>query len=161
MRRLGAVIALTAGVACQGRGPAPVAAPVAPAAPAATEELPTERLRRGMAGAAAAPEAARNPFRFGGGPLARRPGASPPPPLPAADELPELPLPLAAPPLKLLGVATETGGARVAMLLVGGDLVLARPGEVLAARYRVVAVAEEAVDLVDAVGDRPLRIVLP
>lgn len=161
MRRLVVAIAMTAGVACQGRGPAPVAAPVAAAAPAASEELPTERLRRGMSGPGAATEAARNPFRFGGGPPARRPGAGPLPPLPAADELPELPLPLAAPPLTLLGVATETGGARVAMLRVGGDLVLARPGEVLAARYRVVAVGEEAVDLVDAVGDRPLRLVLP
>lgn len=152
---------MTTAVACRGREPVPVAAPVAPAAPTAAEELPTARLRRGMSGPATGSVANRNPFRFGGEAPPRRAGGTPLPPLPAADDLPELPLPLAAPPLKLLGVATEAGGARVAMLRVGGDLVLARPGDVLAARYRVVTVGEEAVDLLDAVGDRPLRLDLP
>jgi hypothetical protein len=103
----------------------------------------------------------RDPFRFGSGSPPRRAASATLAPLPAAEDLPELPLPLAAPPLKLVGIATETGGARVAMLRVGGDLELARPGDVLAGRYRVVGVADDGVDLVDAVGDRPLRLALP
>jgi hypothetical protein len=72
-----------------------------------------------------------------------------------------LPLPIAAPPLKLLGIATLADGARVAMLRVGADLVLAREGETVAGRYLVKAVSDDGVDLTDAIGERPVRLDLP
>ncbi len=72
-----------------------------------------------------------------------------------------LPLPLAQPPLRLLGFVTLTDGTRVAVLSVGSDLVMARVGEVVAGRFRVVSIGEEAVDLTDAVGERPVRLALP
>jgi hypothetical protein len=81
--------------------------------------------------------------------------------LPPPEGLPELPLPLASPALKLIGVATLADGARVAMLRVGADLVLAREGETIAGRYLVKAVEDESVDLTDAIGDRPVRLDLP
>jgi hypothetical protein len=83
------------------------------------------------------------------------------PPLPPPDGLPMLPLPLATPPLRLLGFVTLTDGARVAVLTVGGDLVMARVGEVIARRFRVVEIGEQAVELTDAVGERPVRLSLP
>jgi hypothetical protein len=100
----------------------------------------------------------RNPFRFGTGDAARRPALRP---LPPPDGLPELPLPIAAPPLRLLGIATVSDGSRVAVMLVGGDLVLARQGERLASRYTVAAIGDESVELADAVGERPMRLDLP
>lgn len=100
----------------------------------------------------------RNPFRFGVSEPGRRPAVRP---LPPPDGLPEVPLPLAAPPLRLLGVATRTDGSRVAVMLVGGDLVLARQGERLASRYTVTSIGDESVELTDAVGERPMRLDLP
>jgi hypothetical protein len=82
-------------------------------------------------------------------------------PLPPPDGLPEVPLPIAAPPLRLLGIATRADGSRVAVMLVGGDLVLARQGERLASRYTVEAIGDESVELTDAVGERPMRLDLP
>lgn len=102
----------------------------------------------------------RNPFRFGGSPAARA-GRGAQAPLPPPDGLPELPLSIAAPPLKLLGIATLADGARVAMLRVGADLVLAREGETVAGRYLVKAVSDDGVDLTDAIGERPVRLDLP
>jgi hypothetical protein len=100
----------------------------------------------------------RNPFRFGAGQPAGRPEVRP---LPPPDGLPELPLPIAAPPLRLLGIATQADGSRVAVMLIGGDLVLARQGERLASRYTVTTIGDESVEMTDAVGERPLRLDLP
>ena len=100
----------------------------------------------------------RNPFRFGAG-QAGRPAAGRA--LPPPEGLPELPLPVAAPPLRLLGIATQADGSRVAVMLVGGDLVLARQGERVASRYTVAGVGDESVELTDAVGERPMRLDLP
>lgn len=72
-----------------------------------------------------------------------------------------LPLPLAQPPLRLIGLLTFADGARVAVLAVGGDLVLARTGEVLAGRFRVGSIADDSVELTDALGQRPIRLALP
>jgi hypothetical protein len=70
--------------------------------------------------------------------------------------LPELPLHLPDSNVRLLGiVGGDTADAgRTAILSVGGDLVLARNGETVAGRYRVVSVGEESVDLIDAVGNQ-------
>ena len=102
----------------------------------------------------------RNPFRFDAAAAAAgRPAAQAP--LPPPDGLPELPLPIVTPPLKLLGIVTETDGTRVAVLRVGADLVLARQGETVGHRFRVGRVADTAVELTDAVGDRLVRLDLP
>jgi hypothetical protein len=96
----------------------------------------------------------RNPFVFGGATDAQRtavaPGLS-------AEALPELPLPLPDSNVRLLGIAGgETANAgRTAVLSVGDDLVLAREGETIAGRFRVVSVGEESVDLIDTVGNQP------
>lgn len=162
MRRLWLAAGIMAiGAACQ-EAPAgrPVRPAAAPAPAAAAEGLDVRQPGRT---AAPAPTAERNPFRFGdgsggdggsGGDIAG-------PPLPPPDGLPELPLPLAQSPLRLLGIATEAGGVRTAMIRIGADLVLAREGETLVNRYRVVQVAEDAVTLTDAVGDLPVRLALP
>jgi hypothetical protein len=116
------------------------------------------RLEEGERPAPAA--SGRNPFRFGAS-TAARPSRGGQAPLPPPDGLPELPLPIASPALTLIGVATLADGARVAMLRVGADLVLAREGETVAGRYLVKAVGDESVDLTDAIGERPLRLDLP
>jgi hypothetical protein len=106
--------------------------------------------------------AVRNLFRFGhavGGSAAATRRALPP--LPPAEGLPLLPLPLAQPPLRLLGVVTLTNGTRMAVISVGSDLILAQAGEVLAGRFRVGRIGEDAVELNDAVGDRLVRLALP
>jgi hypothetical protein len=78
----------------------------------------------------------------------------------SAEALPELPLPLPDSNVRLLGIAggqTPEAG-RTAILTVGNDLVLAREGETVGGRYRVVRVGEESADLLDAVGNKPLHL---
>jgi hypothetical protein len=152
------VVAATAGCdAAADRPVTPERAPAPPPAPAPFADRLTAREPP-------APIASnRNPFRFGnsgtnGRGREGRPGAAR---LPPAEGLPELPLPISAPPLRLLGVATHADGSRVAVMLVGADLVLARQGERLASRYTVTAIGDEAVELTDAVGERPMRLALP
>ena len=162
MRRLWlAAVAMAIGTACQ-EAPAgrPARPATAPRPPAPADALEVRRLR---ATAAPVPAAERNPFRFGdGGGGGRDSGGDiAGPPLPPPDGLPELPLPLAQPPLRLLGIATEAGGVRIAMIRVGADLALAREGEMLVNRYRVEQVTEDAVTLIDAVGGLPVRLALP
>jgi hypothetical protein len=103
----------------------------------------------------------RNPFMFGTRHATDRARMTAQAPLPPPDGLPMLPLPLATPPLRLLGFVTLTDGARVAVLTVGSDLVMARVGEVVARRFRVVEIGEQTVALTDAVGERPVRLSLP
>jgi hypothetical protein len=70
----------------------------------------------------------------------------------------------AAPPLTLAGIAEDgPAGAIVRTAVVSGlgDLFLVKEGEVIAARYRVVAVEGAAVELFDTVEQAPLRLTLP
>jgi len=123
---------------------------------------PSVRLRRGLGNQPPMTVAVRNPFRFGpavGGPPAASPQAASP--LPPPEGLPLLPLPLAQPPLRMLGLVTLTNGTKVAVVSVGGDLILAQSGDVLAGRFRVGRIGEDAVELTDAVGERPIRLALP
>ena len=96
----------------------------------------------------------RNPFVFNVDTDAQATAAAP---TLSTEALPELPLPLAQSNVRLLGIAggDTVDGGRTAILTVGGDLVLAREGETIAGRYRVVSVGEESVDLIDAVGNQP------
>ena len=109
------------------------------------------------------PTHARDPFTFGSAPPVQR-RVGPLPPLPAPEGLPELPLPLPArPALKLIGIAVgrETPPVRMAILLVAGDLVLAHVGDVVADRYTIVGIGEEAVELRDTATNEPLTVALP
>jgi hypothetical protein len=95
----------------------------------------------------------RNPFEFGGArrlspdaPIAK--GVSP-------ESLPELPLPVPAADLQLIGIAGTDDGKFTAIVTVGNDLIFARADDTIASRYRVVAVGEDSLDVIDAVGDQP------
>jgi hypothetical protein len=104
----------------------------------------------------------RNPFQFarsGRGDAGTRQAM--PSPLPPPEGLPMLPLPLAQPPMRLLGFVTMTDGSKVAVLSIGSDLTMTRVGETLAGRFRVSRIDEDAVELIDAVGERPVRLALP
>jgi hypothetical protein len=104
----------------------------------------------------------RNPFTFGSGMTATRLDPKKLPPLPPPEGLPELPLPPVGPQVRLLGIVTgrETPPVRTAVLSVGPDLVLARVGDVVAVRYKVEAVTEDSVSLVDATAQEHLRLPL-
>ena len=62
----------------------------------------------------------------------------------------------------MIGIAGGDGpdGGFTAIVTVGNDLVFARPGDTIASRYRVVAVSEDALDVIDAVGNQPRRLSL-
>jgi hypothetical protein len=122
-----------------------------------------EPLRSIQPPAKAPPSHARDPFAFGsqqpassrrGGPLA---------PLPPPEGLPALPLPLARPSIRLLGIATgrETPPVRMAILSVAGDLVLAHVGDAIAGRYTLTKIGEEGVELRDTATNDSLTIALP
>lgn len=101
----------------------------------------------------------RNPFRFGESSAPATGAGRDLPPLPPPDGLPELPLPIVQPTIRLLGIAMDAG-AGTAVLTIGSDLVLARPGDLLGGRYRVEQVGESEVTLLDVTTDRPLRLSL-
>jgi hypothetical protein len=126
-------------------------------------DLAVEELHQVLGAHTAFSPPTRNPFRFPGSGQTDGvgPSRSARAPLPPPEGLPVLPLPLAQPPLRLLGLVTLTDGTKVAVLSVGSDLVMARVGEVVAARFRVVSIVDDAVDLTDAVGERPIRLALP
>ena len=66
-----------------------------------------------------------------------------------------------SPRLRLLGFVTLTDGTKVAVMSIGSDLTMTRVGETLAGRFRVARIDEDAVELIDAVGERPVRLALP
>jgi hypothetical protein len=160
----GSVAAILALAAC---GPAdhppPQRAARVPVPAVTAPDLAVEELHRVLGAHTTLSPPARNPFRFPGSGQTDGVGAgrSARAPLPPPEGLPVLPLPLAQPPLRLLGFVTLTDGTKVAVLSVGSDLVMARVGEVVAARFRVVSIVDDAVDLTDAVGERPMRLALP
>jgi hypothetical protein len=111
------------------------------------------------AGRARMPELApvgRNPFRFGAVPAASTARSRMPP----ADTLPELPLPLPRPALRLLGIAQE-GAEKTAVLSVAGDLVLAHEGDHIAGRFLISRITQDAVELTDPAAGATIRVPLP
>ena len=67
----------------------------------------------------------------------------------------------AAPLLRLIGIAIDQrqdGPVRSAALSVAGDVVLVRPGDEVAGRYRVTAISPDVVELTDLLGGPPLRL---
>jgi hypothetical protein len=144
--------------------------PAAPPVPAARREksavrakpaVPIESVRPTARRPGPPPIRGRNPFTFGSA-AAEAPTSSLPP-LPPPEGLPELPLPLPQPAVRLLGITTgrEQPPVRTAVLSVAGELVLAKVGDAVAGRYRVESIGDDAVELLDpSVQDRlrlPLR----
>lgn len=80
---------------------------------------------------------------------------------PAAITEPAVPAP---PPLKLAGLAEDAGPdgstIRTAILSSGGQIVLAKEGDLVAARYRITKISAGAVDLVDVTDNATLRLLL-
>ena len=160
----GRVAAILALAGCSpGDQPPPQRAARAPVPAVAAPDLSVEELHRRLDAQPAFSPPTRNPFRFprSGQTEGSGSGRSARTPLPPPDGLPVLPLPLAQPPLRLLGFVTLTDGTKVAVLSIGSELVMARVGEVLAGRFRVAHIGDDAVELTDAVGDRPMRLALP
>jgi hypothetical protein len=83
------------------------------------------------------------------------PGVSP-------ESLPELPLPIPASDLRLIGIAgaVDPDRGRMAIVTVGNDLIFAQAGDTIAERYRVVQVGDDSLDVVDAVGNQPRHLLL-
>jgi hypothetical protein len=79
----------------------------------------------------------------------------------AAVEVPTIP---AAVPLKLIGIA-EDGPAdaivRTAVLSGLGDLFLVKQGDTAASRFRVIAISQTGVELVDSADQSTIRLSLP
>lgn len=74
-----------------------------------------------------------------------------------------LPAPVSPPPLKLVGLAEdagESGPVRTAILSGLGGLFLVKPGDAVAARYRVETVTADAVDLLDLHDNTTIRLSL-
>ncbi len=167
------VLLVVAGVLVYTRLPSPTTEVTTPASntPAATPRatgqagaLP-EALR--LASLEPVPEASlgsRDPFGFGVPP--RPPAPPPPPPRPApAPPAPEPPRPVGPPPrpqipVKFLGFAEEPGKpGKVVSLSVGGVVVLAREGDVVDGRYRLLKVGLESIVMayLDGQGQQTIR----
>ena len=143
------------------RTPRPVTDEVALDAIAADVQSQAVRLRQRMAAAPAPQTPLRNPFRFD----VRDPAKLRAPTRgvrPASEPLPE-PGP-ADLPLVLLGVAErKTGAGLIRTAIIGDDteeLQMVGEGQELAGRYRVIAVAAEAVELKDLLTGSMRRLAL-
>jgi hypothetical protein len=154
-----AVVSATAIVAlgaCRAEVSSVRSAAPAPAQPQQRPAAAVERVRDWTLPKRPAPTTRnRNPFKFGNAvsgassdaPVA--PGVSP-------DALPELPLPLPASDLRLIGIAgADDDHGFTAIVTVGNELVLAREGDTITDRYRVIRVGEDSLDVIDAVGNQP------
>ena len=143
-----------------------------PATPPARREVAASRTTPARAGAVesirsverqadAPPVHGRDPFAFGMTPAVRLDPKTLPP-LPPPEGLPELPLPMVGPPVRLIGIITgrERPPMRTAVLSVGADLVLAHVGDAVAVRYRVEAISDDGVSLVDAAAEEHVRLPL-
>jgi hypothetical protein len=108
-----------------------------------------------------APRGSRNPFVFGGTD-GRRAARGKLAPLPPAESLPELPLPLAQPVLQLIGIASDETSTptRTAIITVAGDLQLAREGDTIVGRYRVTRIDAQSVELLDSVAQQTLHLAM-
>lgn len=158
----GAVLAaMLAGAATTGRRPvAPVSRVNTSAVELRGAELASEiaRLRERLRPTNGPRQPARNLFQFGPGRVAREDAIAPPSPAIA-----DAPMRPAAAPLKLVGMAEDTGAdgtVRTAIISGFGDLFLVKEGESVTPRFRVVAISDRAVELMDLEGGTTLRLAL-
>ena len=114
-------------------------------------ELQVDKL--GGAGGARAADIRRNIFEYGSRPVTAtsrmaRTGTQP-------GERPAPPPPPPPPPLRFYGFAEGSAGGQRRVLLTDGEGVfVARQGDTISNRYRVLSVGEKAVELEDVVGQR-------
>jgi hypothetical protein len=154
----GAVAVLSL-IGCRPEAPPQITASGAAPQPPARTRSKVERVRKWANVQRPTPPARdRNPFRFGSNAPREAtiaPGVSP-------ESLPELPLPIPASDLRLIGIAgaVDPDSGLTAIVTVGNDLVFARAGDTIAARYRVVQVGDDSLDVVDAVGNQPRHLSL-
>lgn len=110
----------------------------------------------------AAPERARDLFRFAArAPERRRTVAAARPTPPQAVEV--APVVAPRPPLSLIGVAEDGDGAdlvRTAIVSGPGDVYLVKPGDLIRAQYRVEQVSSDAVQLLDTASNQPITLTL-
>ncbi|MEO7274370.1 MAG: hypothetical protein ABIX28_14465 [Vicinamibacterales bacterium] len=154
-------LASASGVSAPPDSAAPQSRPAVSATQALADDVQaqTARLRGRLASAPAPRTPARNPFTFA--PRADRPVAGSARPAPMIDAAAALP---PEPPLQLVGVAEqETAGTvvRTAMITADSDeLFMLTVGGSLGGRYRVTAIAPEAVELSDLVTGGTRRLTL-
>ena len=114
-------------------------------------ELHVEKLA--TAGGARAADIRRNIFEYGSRPVTATPrmaraGTQP-------GERPAPPPPPPPPPLRFYGFAEGSAGGQRRVLLTDGEgIFVARQGDTISNRYRVLSVGERAVELEDVVGQR-------
>ena len=118
-----------------------------------------ERLHERLRPSATLPQAGRDLFSFVSS--APRPAARAEIPQPAQIEAPA---PRPAPPaVKLSGIAedaTPNGSVRTAIISGFGEVFLVKEGETVAARYRVVKVSSDVVELADLTDGTTVRLAL-
>ena len=136
------------------------ATPADPRAAALAAEI--AKLHERPKAVASPRQPARNPFVFVS--TARRTEAPHPGPI-RDTPTPESSTPTVAPPLalKLAGIGedvTPAGTTRTAIISGAGDLVLAKEGDTVAERYRVVRISSEVVELADVIDGSTRRLVL-
>jgi hypothetical protein len=123
-------------------------------------QLQASRLRVRLAAAPVPREPSRNPFTFASA-VVHQPGATTTARKVAA---PATPVPPPERPLQLVGVAeqeTPTGAVRTAMITADSDeLFMVAEGDTLGGRYRVKAVGQDVVELVDLVTSATRRLSL-
>jgi len=108
--------------------------------------------------------AARNPFGFGTPPAPPRPPTPayvPPPPAPAPPPRPVGPPPLPPIPVKFMGfVEDPTRPGKVVALSLNGGVVVAREGDLVDGRYRLVKVGLESIVMAypDGRGQQTIRL---
>ena len=65
--------------------------------------------------------------------------------MPPPDGLPELPLPIARPALRLLGLVTTEDCQKLAVINMGSDLLLVKIGEQFGRRFSLTSIADDGV----------------
>ena len=159
---LSAWLATAGGLSVSPASPHATPRPVDSATQALANEVQTQasRLRTRMSAAPAPHEPFRNPFAFGTR-EAPRPSRTASPTQTAAAALETNP---PEPPLTLAGLAereTPAGVVRTAMITADSDeLFMLVEGDSLGGRYRVTAIAAEAVELIDLVTGATRRLTL-
>jgi hypothetical protein len=158
----GALLAWLAGAATSNRAIAPAPLLTVPAIDMRGAALEKEiaRLHERLRPSATPNQTGRNLFTFRSARVRETP-SSVVAPQPTLVEAPPLPPPL--PPLKLAGIAEDPGAdgpARTAIITGAGQLFTAKEGENVTARYRVVKISADVVELLDLTDNSVRRLAL-